>query len=160
MVRLIHIFRLRIRNLNKKSNVWTSSVCSTQISTCPRANKEGRVKCRRHVPFQRSKHREQFRRRADTYKNLCPHLTQLLRKFKIKYHDEIMDLTFITNRHIISRNWKVQPKSRYDCTWSKMMTLMTLHSTMMILPLLSTQTPRGCWRMFAPNFRTNWPYWL
>ena len=37
----------------------------TQISTCPRATKQGRVKCRYHAPFQRSQHREQSRRRAE-----------------------------------------------------------------------------------------------
>ena len=41
---------------------------STPISTRPRATKQGRVKCRCHVPFQRSQHREQSQRRADTTK--------------------------------------------------------------------------------------------
>ena len=41
---------------------------STQISTRPRATKQGRVKCWCHVPFQRSQHRERSRRRADTKK--------------------------------------------------------------------------------------------
>ena len=41
---------------------------STQISTCPRPTKQGRVKCRGLVPFQWSQHREQSRRRADTKK--------------------------------------------------------------------------------------------
>ena len=42
--------------------------CSTQISTRPRATKQGRVKCRCHVPFQRSQHREQSLRGGDTKK--------------------------------------------------------------------------------------------
>ena len=45
-------------------------------------------------------------------------------------------------------------------TWSKMITRITLHSTTMMRPLLSTVTPRGCCKMLAPNLRTNWPYWL
>ena len=57
-----------------KWSLLSTDVCynqrSTQISTRPRATKQGRVKCRRHVPFQRSQHREQSRRRADT-KKIC-----------------------------------------------------------------------------------------
>ena len=40
----------------------------TQISTCPRATKQGHVNCRCHVPFQWSQHREQSQRRVDTKK--------------------------------------------------------------------------------------------
>ena len=42
--------------------------CSTQNCTCPRV--QCRVKCRRHVPFQWSQHREQSQRRMNTKKNL------------------------------------------------------------------------------------------
>ena len=41
---------------------------STQISTRPRANKQGHVKCRRHILFQWSQHRKQSWRRVDTKK--------------------------------------------------------------------------------------------
>ena len=42
--------------------------CSTQISTRPRATKQGHVNCSCHVSFKRSQHREQSRRRADNKK--------------------------------------------------------------------------------------------
>ena len=52
-------------------NLFTQRL--TQISTCPGANKQGRVKCRHHVPFQRYQHREQSRRRADNKKKKKNH---------------------------------------------------------------------------------------
>ena len=42
-------------------------ITSRQANDCPRANKQGLVKCRRHILFQRSQHREQSRR-TDTKK--------------------------------------------------------------------------------------------
>ena len=50
---------------------------TTQIRTHFRATQQGRVKCRCHVPSQRSQHRKQFRKRADTKKNK--------KKFSLKY---------------------------------------------------------------------------
>ena len=42
----------------------------SQISSRPRSNKQGSVKCSCHVPFQQSQHSEQSWRRADTKENV------------------------------------------------------------------------------------------
>ena len=67
-------------------------------------------------------------------------------------HTSLLSITLdLQGKYFCSRRQNIFKSSQNICT---------LHSTTMIRPLLSTQTPRGCWRIFAPNFLTNCPYWL
>ena len=53
------------------------TTCKTENKSVPtlELNKQGRVKCSCHVPFQQSQHREQSRRRADKKKKTEQNIT-------------------------------------------------------------------------------------
>ena len=74
----------------QKANLLSKYRRSTRISTSPRATKQGRIKCRCHVPFQRSQHREQSWRRADT-KKICFYYLVIPFNFHLKKLFKLMN---------------------------------------------------------------------